>query len=262
MAVGTRTYIQILTPRALTTRSDGEELLALWRDHLSEYYPQRYGNCEPLEHAVEAATEYRILDHWKWPLLTSRSSPSMESQVFMRKGKLLQHATWVLSLDGTHLRQDLAINFLRNAGLQLRADFGCLTILSPDEAKRGRERGIVKSLDKRGTKFNFFISSQSLQQSLPDVYWATFLGKPFLDWYGKDKLLALPSHKIDLISDNTLLIQATESMNDLKTRWADVSGVRDKCLRELCGDVQATPYEKEIRQHGRPTFTFEAPSVS
>jgi hypothetical protein len=57
----------------------------------------------------------------------------MESAVWMRKKGLIQHAAWSLSFGAGEVDVVSLVHFLKETCCQLKADFGCLTLLTDGE---------------------------------------------------------------------------------------------------------------------------------
>jgi len=67
--------------------------------------------------------------------------------------------------------------------------------------------GTVSALNKKSTRFNFFIASKDIQQCIPDVYWLTVFGPPYVRLFGRDKLLAAPVYKAAALTDGIVILQ-------------------------------------------------------
>jgi hypothetical protein len=48
-------------------------------------------------------------------------------------------------------------------------------------------------------------------ERLPGVYWANFFGRPYIDFFGRDKLLGTPCHAVRQISEDLIVVIADES---------------------------------------------------
>jgi hypothetical protein len=51
-----------------------------------------------------------------------------------------------------------------------------------------------------------------LQIRHPEIQWMNFFGKPYIDLFGREKLLSAPCYKVELINDNVIALQATENV--------------------------------------------------
>jgi len=195
MALREKIYVEILTPQPLTSPEEGERVLRLWHSYLPSWLPDKVGNWEPVDQAFDLDERDAILRLWRWPFLAVKSKPRMDAEVFMRKGQLLQHAAWLLCFDHGDVDVRELTRFLQEASKVLEADFGCLTLLTDGEIEAGRRNGAVLALDRRATRFTFGISSRAIRTCIPDVYWMTVFGAPYVKMFGRDRLLSAPVHK-------------------------------------------------------------------
>ena len=209
-----KVYAEILTPSPLTSREDGAAVLDLWEKYLPDHLPERIGNWEPIKQPFDRRNRAATLDVWRWPFLALRRKPRMDVQVFMRKGDHIRYATWVLGFDYGSVDIDQLGRFVRAAATTLEADLACLTLLTDDEIAAGRRNGTVLHLDKQGTRFTFMIASQHVQDSLPDVYWLTVLGRRYVQLFGAPALLSSPVHVAEQLTDNAVALQLTPRLDD------------------------------------------------
>jgi hypothetical protein len=209
-------YIDIQTPLLLSTRQEHERILELWGHYLPECLPDKYGNSEPIDLIFDLSKRDEILSHFRWPLLAVKTKPKVNASVWMRSPKKFLHSSWKLSFTFGEVNVDRLIPFLRAAAKELAADFCCLTLFTDSEIDFGRRNRTAWNLDKKATKFQFDIYSQFLQQCLPDVYWTTIFGEPYVKMFGKDKLLSAPAHQVEALSDSLISIQMTESLESVK----------------------------------------------
>ena len=229
-------YIQLLTPLPLTSRDEGKRVLELWETFLPSYLPDSCGNYEPIDQPFDLHHRDAILDHWKWPFLAKKEKPRMESSIWMRKGGMVQHAAWkfVFRFGETDVRT--LAGFVEAAAKELEVDFGCLTMLTQSEIAAGRHNGTVMPLDRKGTRFNFGITSQDVQRCIPDVYWLTIFGQPYVKMFGKDKLLCAPAHRVEAVSDALVLVQLTPTLEDTRNEEAAFATAKGK-LKSFLGET-------------------------
>ena len=132
----------------------------------------------------------------------------------MRKGNMLQHATWMMSFDFSENHLEEIQQFVIEAAKFLEADFGCMMLLTETEVEAGRKNGTVHPLDKKATRFNFISPSYLLQKYIPDVYWMTILGAPYVEMFGRSKLLSAPVHRAEAIGESIVMFQLTPTIKD------------------------------------------------
>jgi hypothetical protein len=229
-----RVYVDILTPLPLSAREDGERILNLWEKHLPDCLPDRYGNWEPIDQVFDPRQRDTVLNHWQWPFLAERHRPKMEASVWMRKGKKPLHASWKFAFNFGEVSAEALRDFLRAASVELMADFSCITLLTQSEIDFGRLNRTAWNLDKRATRFDFAIYSQFLQKCIPDLYWVTVFGAPYVEMFGKSKLLSAPVYKAEALSDDIVLLQLTPSLEAVQD--AGVFGGKKAVVKEYLGE--------------------------
>jgi hypothetical protein len=66
-------------------------------------------------------------------------------------------------------------------------------------------------------------------ERLPGVYWANFFGRPYIEFFGREKLLTTPCYEVRGISEDLICILADESPSSTRMLESDdiVRGIRD-----------------------------------
>jgi len=172
---------------------------------------------------------------WRWPFLAVKSKPRMDAAVFMPKGQLLQHAAWLLCFDYGDVDVGELTRFLQEASKVLEGDFGCLTLLTDAEIEAGRRNGAVLALDRRATRFTFSISSRDIRMCIPDVYWMTVFGAPYVKMFGRDRLLSAPVHTAETLVEAAISLQFTPSLEDVRAD-ASLFAETKRRLKEFLGE--------------------------
>ena len=68
-----------------------------------------------------------------------------------------------------------------------------------------------------------------LQKRLPDISWGSFYGAPYIEMFGKEKILNAPFYKIERLESDHFFLQASESLyeivpEDVRARIRDYFG--------------------------------------
>ena len=209
--------LEVLSPLLLTSREDGRDILELWQTHIPELLPDYYGNWEPIDRPFDRQNVEAALDPWKGPFLSIKKRPRVDAHVWMRKSAQQQlHATLIFSAEPKLAPSDRLLEFLKAASVRIRADFACLNLMTQAEFQHGRSNKTARATDKQGKNLFFFLASIDLKQRVPDLYWATVLGAPYLDMFGKDSILSAPAYSAKLLSNDQILLQMTESLTDVE----------------------------------------------
>lgn len=53
---------------------------------------------------------------------------------------------------------------------------------------------------------------KNLQVRHPEINWTVFFGKPYIDLFGREKLLSTPCHSVHTIGENMIALQLTDSL--------------------------------------------------
>ena len=77
------------------------------------------------------------------------------------------------------------------------------------------------------------IYTKELKLGLPNIYWCTIFGEDYIESIGRQKLSECPVHKIQWLSDNLVMLQLTESVNDSWEHEAEFENLRDKVKNYL-----------------------------
>jgi hypothetical protein len=249
--------LEILSPLLLTKREDGEKIFDLWQKYLPGLLPDRYGYCEPIDQPFDPRDIETVLNGWRWSFFALKKKPAVEASIFKRKPTQRLHAGWSFAADVGAASQADLITFLKMASVTLRADFSCLHLLTQSELQRGRASGVVMALDKQATKLHFMIGSRELQQRIPDLFWATVFGGPYVEMFGRDRLLSAPAFSTESLSNETVLLQTTEKLSDVEQHPNVFNEARSRIKAHLGQDAFFRMDDRGDRSYRTPQFKFE-----
>ncbi len=103
--------------------------------------------------------------------------------------------------------------------------------------------GLVHVLTRREieSKKLFGLSTFILKESLPNVYWATVFGAPYVKLFGKEQLLSAPVAVVEELSGDLVYIQLTSDLMDNRKRPEQVEIVREAAKKHLNSNVFFDP---------------------
>lgn len=225
--------LQILSPLSLTSREDGRLVLDLWNKCLPRLVPDTYGNWEPIDRQFDLENIETVLDAWKWPFLARKKSPRVRFDVWPRKGSQSLHSIWSISVDSAAANQSDLLDFIKKASVVLEADFACLHLLTNHELERGKINNTVSVLNKSATKFTFSVRSKDLQQRIPDLFWVTVFGRPYVKMFGDEKLLSAPVYIAERLQNGAVMLQLSSNLTDLEDKQSELERVRVATVKHL-----------------------------
>jgi hypothetical protein len=133
------------------------------------------------------------------------------------------------------------VQFVHAASRDLQADLGCIALLTPTEIEFGYKNGTVSPVNVKRTQFNFFIAGHRLQKYLPDIYWLTTFGPPYLDMFGRDRLLSAPVFKAEALDAEHVSLQLTPKLRDLEVNPDGYEWVKRRVKEHLGADAFFDP---------------------
>jgi hypothetical protein len=81
-------------------------------------------------------------------------------------------------------------------------------------------------------------------------------GTPYIQMFGRDRLLTAPAHLIRETESGHIIIQLSESLYDLETDYPRVATIRDRVIDHLGSDAF---FSLERTVHRTPAFSFYEP---
>lgn len=72
------------------------------------------------------------------------------------------------------------------------------------------------------------VSRQLSEQCLPDLYNISIWGKPYIEFFGHDKLLKSPCYKVEELSSGVIWMQLSPEVYTEKGCWSAITDVREK----------------------------------
>ncbi len=190
--------------------ADARQLLALWAEKAPNLLPDRAGTYEPLRRPFSIAEMESLIAEWQYHVIFKRvAKPKLQSAVFMQHGPHRQHSSWKISTDDSgdqNLRE--LLNLAESAGTEFSADFGLIHRPTESDIEIGLASKSVSHLSK--TKINLFVTTHLLKRYIPDVYWVTLFGKPYVNLFSRERLLSAPAYRVLELENGSILLQLTE----------------------------------------------------
>jgi hypothetical protein len=243
--------IGILSPRPLSTKEEGRAFLELLCNSMPELAPQRYGNYEPLKALFDCVRLEEALEAWKWPFLWKRRQPLAEGNVWMRDPKV--HAAIYVSTQAKSVDEARLIMFFQEAVNLVRADFSYLNIMTKEEVDAAEKNEIAHQMI---APFTQGVTTHDLRKYLPNICWATVFGPPYVQLFGRERLLSAPAAVVQELADETIYIQLSESLLDPKWKYDDFNAVRREVKEYLDRDAFFDPDLGIAKQYRIPEFEW------
>jgi hypothetical protein len=237
--------VQLLTPRPLTRKEDGRRFLELWLELMPEYTPQRYSLVEPIRMPFDPERIDELLGMWADHLLMVRKLPYALTSVGMRTyhHDVLSNVSIDLELRG--IRQDPVIGFLEALSVEFSSDFA-----------------LIHAVTEEAPKYqDCFVTGHKLKKSIPYLPWLTVFGPPYIELFGKERLLSTPAHKAKALDEQHVSIQLSPDIMDLVNHYrhpdAGYEAARQAVLDHLDSNAFHDPALGEDHQYNVPHFDLD-----
>lgn len=228
--------INILTPEKLVSQASGKKVLELLDSIYPDFSPEKYGSYEPLRQIYDAKHPEKALEIWGKAFLWKRKNPRVEGTIWPAWGPRLTHTWLTLSIEARKADNQKIADFLQQASVSLDADFAFAHILTEFDITRGNSNGTIFCLDPIKKRFSLTVTTKELLKYIPDIYWATVFGQPYVQHFGRDKILSAPAHIVRELNNGSIYLQISESPLDLVTEPAYLDLVRQAIKNHLNQD--------------------------
>lgn len=92
-------------------------------------------------------------------------------------------------------------------------------------------RNVITHAGEMGGEFLLY--TRVLQHWLPDLYWITVFGKPYVNLFGLDKLLSAPCYQVEQIGEDAVIMQMTANPQDMLENYSEIRRVKQAVKEHL-----------------------------
>jgi len=255
--------LNVLSPKALYDPAEFARSVKGFCDYLPEITPERWGWREPLDQRFDASDLTLLIppghQHCETVDWVRTRKPKAEGSFRVRwrsrSPKVLDtHSCVNFAVELGQLDQEHLVGWLKAASIQSDAHIALLDVFAEYRRSFLMESGAVPSGNR------FFLVTHVLRHWLPDVFWGTVFGPPYVALFGKERLLRAPAFSVEEIAQDTIYVQLTDNMSDIVEASARVDDSRaefkkhvgidafyevgrsyDRLARGPVGDVFAVP---------------------
>jgi hypothetical protein len=208
----------------------------------SELTPQRYGEHEPIRKPFDIERLDEVV-HEVWS-----SSDSPIDALYWKNGQsrlwgIIRRGFAMPGFGGVSVRnsgpaprqqsRQQLVGFPHAIASRVCTVFGFVHQLAEPEIERWRgEAGVVTGGDGSGGLM-MMCTPMDLRRRVPDLFWGTVFGLPYVRLFGREKLLSSPAFLVKELAPSTVYVQLTESLEDMLTRFEHVDRVRQEVKRHL-----------------------------
>ncbi len=211
--------VDILSPFSLTSYKEKADVIELVNAEAA-IAPESFGYCEPIRERFDVRKIPIIIGGWSQQFLwKKRSRPSIEGSAWSDWSDWPIHSSVVLWTTAYSDQQEAIQRFVTTGAELLKADFAYLHIVGEDDLVRGETNGTISS----GL---ILVSTHKLIRYIPDLYWLTVFGSPYVEGFGRERLLSAPAHRVTELEYGGIMLQLSESPMDFVTDPVRLATIR------------------------------------
>ncbi|WP_157125654.1 hypothetical protein [Pandoraea norimbergensis] len=227
--------INVLSPLTLTSERDFLDVVQTFCNFLPEICPEKWGWWEPLDRRFDGDDVTSLVPdggncqtvYWQ-----RKRQPKAEGSFNVRwhsKSSKVEdtHSKIGFSFELGRVQQESLVAYLKNASIRTKADFSFVDVLTPGY----RDFAVESESAPYGDRF--MVVTHLLRHWLPDVFWGTVFGPPYVRLLGKDRLLTAPAFLVEELGPETIYVQLTERLEDAVEDSAKIQASRELFKRHL-----------------------------
>jgi hypothetical protein len=251
-------YFQILSPLPLNRHQDARKLFQIWAENAFRFFPNRSGLYEPLRHHFSLSSLEEAIRTWEFSFLVDRTvSPKLKATINMQYGPHRRHSYWSIGLKNVKdFEQPAFCRMLECAAAAFSVDFGLIHRITEMDMSRGLASGTTGFLDTARTERMLHVSSLVLKRYVPDIYWMTVFGKPYVELFSRERLLSCPAHRVQELDNGQIVVQLTPELRDTATEEAAFERVRQDARNHLNNDAFFNPIKGLNHPYRVPEFVW------
>jgi hypothetical protein len=176
----------------------------------------------------------------------------------MQYGPYPDHSNWAISLENAKdFDQPAFCKLLECSAAAFSADFGFIHRITETEVSRGMANGSIGTVDTRTGEKLLFVATPLLSKCVPDIYWTTVFGRPYVELFSRDRLLSCPAYRVKELDNGSIVIQLTPELKDIAAEEAAFERARQDARNHLNNDAIFDPQKGLDYKYRVPTFVWE-----
>ena len=167
------------------------------------------------------------------------------------------HNEWTIGLkNAKDFDQPAFCKLLERSAAAFSADFGFIHRITETEIPRGTANGSIDFLDAAKTEKDLFVGTRTLSKCMPDIFWTTVFGRPYVELFSRERLLSCPAHRTKELDNGSIVVQLTPELKDMAAEEAAFERVRQDARNHLNNDAFFDPDKGLDYQYRVPEFVW------
>jgi hypothetical protein len=104
--------------------------------------------------------------------------------------------------------------------------------------------------------YHLTVSTHVLIRYIPDIYWGNVFGKPFIELFGRDRLMSAPAYSVREIGPDCIYLQLSPNIEDVVADYEAFDRAREIVKQHLNSNAFFRPDFPEDHDYNVPDFGF------
>lgn len=242
----------LLTQRDLTSHELGQQLLRTFIEAHADLAPVQFGNYEPLKGRWQPASDLApVLAAWMFPGFLWKNGRRAEGSVWFAH-RHSQHTAMKWTCSSSNVNPSVAAALVSRLAVNTDADLAYVYA-----SHESREQYLARC--KAVYPMYLGVTTHHLKLSLPELPWFVVFGKPYVELFGRERLVCLPVDAVAELPSGHVQIRLT---SEAPSRQRDSSAydVTREQVKALLGSEHFLDLSTPDAQRRAPAFEW-APDV-
>jgi hypothetical protein len=190
------------------SRSGGRTFLETLLEAAPEWAPEKYNYFEPVNRPFNSVKLEEVLDAWRFNFFWRRKQPAVQGSAWFG-GKI--HSSIYIHVAQRAFAIEPALRLLQGLQRHFPIDLSYIHAAHDSDAQdRDRYRRHVEP-------FILGLTTHRLREGLPDMPWAMLFGPPYVELFGRERLLTTPAARAEEMAGG-VYVQLTADIKDVVVR--------------------------------------------
>lgn len=195
----------VLFSTPVRDRESGRLFLELLMETAPQFVPEKYNYYEPLKNVFDPEKLDEALQHWHDSFLWRRSKPSISGSVLV--GFRNVHDKLSLRLPVKALDLQTVARLWKALQKSFGVDLACVQVWTDADTAD------IEYYKTHTMPFST-LTTHDLREGLPDEPWAMLFGPPYVELFGRERLLSTPAARVEPMGEG-IYVQLTDDPTDV-----------------------------------------------
>ncbi len=249
--------LSLLTSNRLETAEEAYTYLELIQS-IEGITPDLWNTCEPVNIPFVTGCEQQILSTVLSTFFWRHSRPRVDGAVNVQPSSYKYRVHGGLSLRSPS-QKPLAdyLQFMSLGCTRFDVHYGYIHEMAINETEKAVASGAAGLLNPEKQTYSYRIVTHRLLKWLPDLCWVNVFGQPYIDMFGREKLLSAPAYDVHGMEGGCIWLQLSPSLKDVANNYEEFEAVRQAVKEHLNPNAFFQIDQPEGHRYDVPDFGIQ-----